>query len=75
MYVSSIDFKKSLMTLSDEPDLMTTPAEDDLSDTKAFHGLSSSCVPSNLDLTMRRTHLIYLIPFQATQNPSLRILY
>ena len=36
-YVSPTDFKKSRITLSDEPDLMTTPPEDDLSDTTAFH--------------------------------------
>ena len=39
-YVLSIDFKKSLITSSDESDLMTTPTEDDLSDTMAFHCLS-----------------------------------
>ena len=39
-YVSSIDQKKSRITLSDEPDLMTIPTEDDFSDTTAFHGLS-----------------------------------
>ena len=44
-YMSSIDFKKSLITLSDEPDLMTTPTEADFSDTTAFHGLSTVAEP------------------------------
>ena len=44
-YVLSIDFKKSLITLSDKPDLMTPPTEDDISDTTAFHGLSLVAEP------------------------------
>ena len=44
-YDSSIDFKKSLITLSDEPALMTTPTEDDISDTTAFPGLSLVAEP------------------------------
>ena len=47
-YVSSIDLKKSLITLSAEPDLMTIPTEDDLSDTTAIHGLSSVARPGQL---------------------------
>ena len=44
-YVLSSDFKKSLITLSDEPALMTTPTEDDISDTTAFPGLSLVAEP------------------------------
>ena len=44
-YVLSIDFKKSLITLSDEPALMTTPTEDDISDTTACPGLSLVAEP------------------------------
>ena len=45
VYVLSIDFKNSLITLSDEPDLMTPPTEDDISDTTAFPGLSLVAEP------------------------------
>ena len=46
-YVLSIDFKTSLIILSDEPDLMTTPNEYDLFNTTAFHvhDLSSVAEP------------------------------
>ena len=44
-YVLTIDLNKSLITLSDEPDLMTIPTEDDISDTTAFHGLSLVAEP------------------------------
>ena len=43
-YVSSIDFKKSLITLSDESTLMTIPTED-ISDTTACPGLSLVAEP------------------------------
>ena len=62
-YVLSTDFKTSLITLSYEPDLMTTLNEDDLFDITAFHihGLSSGAEPfvSNSCPKQPRSHYAF----------------